>query len=624
MGLIDLKTDLKSLKYGKDRVGGGSSTQPFVQKPIPESFSAVGNTGGLDVFNRGGSLVFEKTADDVSRLSKLLLTANTFQGPAFTIKQNVLSRQNVQTQASPKALNQGPYIPTSTIAQATVNATGLHFNTFGLNPVPGTPGSLVTYSDVVTYNQPTGSNRLVELTNTFVNTQKTDNTLRQYPGGPGSFLGLGKTTIQTPIEQRTGLNGNNTLYWRQSTNTTKYINLVNGPKLLNASDKQGLDPYTTVGLNLDNTFFDIAYGLNTPSGPDSLVTLDRIRLLPSVGTQNSIDRSVNSVYTQTNNLTGSLYYIPESQTPYLTPGPDASLINLIGRSNLEKQTPAYDTAQVPSSLQTYSTIQKYNVQPRGDQKLFADVNDTNTEPADFRKFVTSTVTKDSAYDAAYFNRDTTYLLGSPGSKAAKQNNFTGQDLVNFEPVSTLPIYQNNDLVPFLIRYYNYDGVGDYYMQFRAFVTSFTDNYTPDWSSFKYLGRGEDFYTYNGFSREITLSFKVHAQSKGEMVGQYQKLNYLASLMTPSYSKAGFMRGNFVEITFGDYLVNTPGIITTLTYNIPDESPWDIARNNDGSLNSDKKLSHLIDVSSFTFKPIHSFVPQVNKPYIAGASLVQGA
>jgi hypothetical protein len=162
------------------------------------------------------------------------------------------------------------------------------------------------------------------------------------------------------------------------------------------------------------------------------------------------------------------------------------------------------------------------------------------------------------------------------------------------------------------------------MQFRAFVTGFTDNYTPDWSAFKYLGRGEDFYTYNGFSREISLSFKVHAQSKGEMTGQYEKLNYLASLMTPNYSKAGFMRGNFVEITFGDYLVNTPGIISALTYNIPDESPWDIARDNNGNINSDKKLSHLIDVSSFTFKPIHSFVPQVNRPYIAGASLVQEA
>ena len=76
MGLIDLKTDLKSLKYSKDRIGGGSSKQPFVQKSIPDGFNAVGNTGGLDVLTRGGSLVFQKTADDVSRLTKMFFDFN--------------------------------------------------------------------------------------------------------------------------------------------------------------------------------------------------------------------------------------------------------------------------------------------------------------------------------------------------------------------------------------------------------------------------------------------------------------------------------------------------------------------------------------------------------------------
>ena len=36
MGLLQLTTNLKSLKYGKDRQGGGSSNQPFVQQAIPE------------------------------------------------------------------------------------------------------------------------------------------------------------------------------------------------------------------------------------------------------------------------------------------------------------------------------------------------------------------------------------------------------------------------------------------------------------------------------------------------------------------------------------------------------------------------------------------------------------
>ena len=57
MGLIDLKTDLKSLKYGRDKAGGGSSGQPFVQKPLPTSLSQTGNTGGFDSLVRGGVIL---------------------------------------------------------------------------------------------------------------------------------------------------------------------------------------------------------------------------------------------------------------------------------------------------------------------------------------------------------------------------------------------------------------------------------------------------------------------------------------------------------------------------------------------------------------------------------------
>ena len=36
MPLVDLKTNLKSLKYGNDRLGNGSSREPFITEPIPE------------------------------------------------------------------------------------------------------------------------------------------------------------------------------------------------------------------------------------------------------------------------------------------------------------------------------------------------------------------------------------------------------------------------------------------------------------------------------------------------------------------------------------------------------------------------------------------------------------
>ena len=42
MPLLDLKTDLKSLRFGKDRLGGGNSGQPYITSPIPEETNNLG------------------------------------------------------------------------------------------------------------------------------------------------------------------------------------------------------------------------------------------------------------------------------------------------------------------------------------------------------------------------------------------------------------------------------------------------------------------------------------------------------------------------------------------------------------------------------------------------------
>ena len=400
MGLIDLKTDLKSLKYSKDRIGGGSSTQPFVQKPIPDSFSAVGNTGGLDVLTRGGSLVFQKTADEVSRLSKLLLTANTFQGPAFTIKQNVLSRQNVRTQASPKALNQGPYLPTSTIAQAAISATGLHFNTFGVNPIPGLPGSLTTYSDVVSYDQSSANNRLINLTDSFVSRKTLGNTLYSYSGGPGSLLGLGKTKIQIPIEQRTGRNGINynaaedriklypTTYTTtlpavgdfdnlgnidieanqfgnskllNTTNTTEVT--VNGPESIrqtnNYANLNFLVPTSTLaGITIDPA---LSYQQNMPGTTRNIKVIDKkdTELKPSLGTVLNINQNLDSNFAKANFPNVSLYKLGgiTNLDSLLGATVSASLLpGFPGTSPTTNNLVTLDTLRVNSFLGTKSNI----------------------------------------------------------------------------------------------------------------------------------------------------------------------------------------------------------------------------------------------------------------------------
>ena len=150
-----------------------------------------------------------------------------------------------------------------------------------------------------------------------------------------------------------------------------------------------------------------------------------------------------------------------------------------------------------------------------------------------------------------------------------------------------------------------------YVHFRAYIDGITDSFGAEWNSTKYPGRGEDFFKYGGFNRDISFGFKVHVQSRAELFPVYQKLNYLSSILAPDYSTGGFMRGNIVQLTVGDYINNMYGVITGFSYSITEDTTWDLARSNDGTVDvNSAQLPMLISVDSFSFKPIHNFIPRL--------------
>ena len=132
MPLIDLKTDLKSLRYGNDTLGGGDSGQPYIQKEIPDSFNHLGSRE--DFLLRGGVNAATDSVTDISRLSQMFFDLKSPNGIFFIAKQELLSRTSVRTQTSSGGLNDGVYTPLSTLAQAGVNAFGGHLNKQGLDP----------------------------------------------------------------------------------------------------------------------------------------------------------------------------------------------------------------------------------------------------------------------------------------------------------------------------------------------------------------------------------------------------------------------------------------------------------------------------------------------------------
>jgi hypothetical protein len=74
-----------------------------------------------------------------------------------------------------------------------------------------------------------------------------------------------------------------------------------------------------------------------------------------------------------------------------------------------------------------------------------------------------------------------------------------------------------------------------------------------------------------------------------------------------------MRGNLAVLTIGGYLFEQPGIINSINYSVPTESPWEIGINDTVGYDTKvKELPHIIKVTGFSFTPIHKFVPKLQK------------
>jgi hypothetical protein len=206
MPLINLKTDLKSLKFGQDRKGGGSSNQPYIKSPIPEGLTS----SSPDFLLRNGYLNPVSSANDVSRLTQMFFDLKSPNGILFSSKQNLLSRTAVKTQTSNGPLNDGVYNPLSTISQAGVTSAGYHLNKQGINPFEQTgaySNNDALYGVKVKYTQPTDENRLAGLYNNYITVKNESINILSYNGGPNSNLGIGQTNIRfASPEQRTGTN----------------------------------------------------------------------------------------------------------------------------------------------------------------------------------------------------------------------------------------------------------------------------------------------------------------------------------------------------------------------------------------------------------------------------------
>tara|TARA_Y100000361_G_C11159064_1_gene345982 strand:+ start:174 stop:2603 length:2430 start_codon:yes stop_codon:yes gene_type:complete len=267
-----------------------------------------------------------------------------------------------------------------------------------------------------------------------------------------------------------------------------------------------------------------------------------------------------------------------------------------------------------TSIEGEENISKDKLQPwasdintpeTGSQKIIDQKNLQNAEPS-------------------RFNRRTT---GNAGTYIARLSNspinpITGQKRLNKKNYNkeNVKVKRENgeltDFIEFTIAVQPGDKVGKNsslsYLTFPAFIEGISDNFNADYKSINYMGRPEPFYKYSGFKRDIGFSFTVVAQSRAEIGPMYEKLNFLASTIAPSYTPAGYMTGNIAYLTIGDIYVNLPGIIDGFSFSVPEEVTWDIGLYEDANNDTQgdgAQSPMMIKVNGFKFTPLYNKIPQ---------------
>jgi len=710
MALINLKTDLKSLKYGLDRPNLGNSKEPFITKPIPDERPV----DIPDFILRDGAL--KRGFEDISRLTQLFTTV---RGLKFIANTNLLAAQNPKIPGAPRNL----YLPTNTLAQVGVNAIGTHLNLLGETPfdLPSTNVNLGNLSFNLggdtyfkeyknNFSQPE-DNRLVILARKKIGLERSNQfTLNEvldvspdkalkygvalldeglilnYIGGPGTGITGLNTTIKrteftvgskgysgTSIDKSknksrdsvnesvsslnlTELLGASNYYYSlteingervpdvnlesdlginvrgsqlnnfgpQSSNDTlstlkdssKLIEdslefsknessnaktSINGNNLLGASLKENITEST--GFNEEGqqvkTFGpqDNNNTLSKISGSEALVEESKrissnVTSLKTLSSYTSLI-GASRVYDERNSVRES------STAPFTNPGVDKSGFNEEGQQ-LKRYGPLDNNIVTDGDYLDY----RYQGTPALRENKDSSLYEVGRQGLD-----DMIVTPYSPYGQTFFPNYE--VINSPFKGEKDFNTIRNEkDLFNrfnTRKLNTAPINSDNpfsdQLYPFALNLINAQSPGtDQYLYWQAYIDSFSDKIETPYDTYNYVGYGTSFYKYKSFSRNISLDFTIEVPHPDQMKAIYAKLQNLIRHLAPNYSQGGYLRGNFVKLTFGNYLRNTPCILQGFSIDPIFDGGFDIGRDGFGSRGptSGYKLPKVLKLSGFNF------------------------
>ena len=423
-----------------------------------------------------------------------------------------------------------------------------------------------------------------------------------YLGGAGSVYGIGTTTIRRfsdtedkdKIEfsrkQSVALAGKT----RDDKNQPAEVNQLD--RFLGASNRasSSFNPFyfTKDKANISNNDDYIPVNLN-----NQIASFDDGKIRPQVGDNvNDIARDMftaPSLYPGSNGLQG-INPLPLPNLVYPTVADYSGLADVVSELSVNDQN-------LSPNIGIYKTL----VNGQLNQNRLP--NKSQTHPT-YKNYY------------GVFGVRETVQINIPWNKVTREKRVGSgrQDAINLTPIFSASagthtdtvkingvIHNINDLVKFRIQAIDTDsdfkstpeGKADW-MIFRAYITDLSDSVDASWNGVKYAGRGDQFYIYDGFTRKMSVTFKVAALSRQEMEPMYQKLNYLMSNLMPDYNGV-LMRGPLNRMTIGNWIDGQLCVFNSLSYKIPTDSPWEIGLNDEELI-----LPHIVEVT-INFTPIGS-------------------
>lgn len=139
------------------------------------------------------------------------------------------------------------------------------------------------------------------------------------------------------------------------------------------------------------------------------------------------------------------------------------------------------------------------------------------------------------------------------------------------------------------------------LTFRGFITNISDNTSPNFNSYNFVGRGEPVFTYMNTGRTLGFDLQVPIFNAGEQSNVYRKANRLMSFGYPKYN-GNLPEGTLFKFIIGN-LYNLYGVFTSINQSIDTNVPWSAG-------DTEMLLPQVLNFS-INLNIIHNQLPQRN-------------